>query len=179
MFLAKCILSSCNRHSHTQCPVSQKDQISSPPSRYCTAKWTKWTYNIQMQFEKKIKGSFVEVMPSTNNVARARSYVIFATSFWFAESFSFSVSVQTTGMDHIAVLADSKNIWVYNRISIRNHTNKQTFPHTKYLVWQLTSHNILDMLKTLVKYNVSWHSDFLNDQDMIIDCYAHVGKISL
>ena len=28
-------------------------------------------------------------------------------SFWFAESFSFSASVKTTGIDHIAVLADS------------------------------------------------------------------------
>ena len=35
--------------------------------------------------------------------------VIFATSFWFAESFSFSVSVKSTGIDPIAVLADSKN----------------------------------------------------------------------
>ena len=30
---------------------------------------------------KRIKGLFVEVMPSANNVAGARSYVIFATSF--------------------------------------------------------------------------------------------------
>ena len=34
-----------------------------------------------LQANKKIKGLFVEVMPSANNVARARSDVIFATSF--------------------------------------------------------------------------------------------------
>ena len=32
--------------------------------------------------------------------------IILATSFSFAESFSFSVSVKTTGIDHIAVLVD-------------------------------------------------------------------------
>ena len=54
----------------------------------------------------KIKSLFGEKMPSAC-VARATTSfcnVIFATSFWCAESFSFSVSVKSTGIDHIAVL---------------------------------------------------------------------------
>ena len=37
--------------------------------------------------------------------------IIFATSFCFTESFSFSVSVKTTGIDPTAVLADSNNVY--------------------------------------------------------------------
>ena len=37
-------------------------------------------------------------------------HVIFAVSVLFVESFSFSVSVKTTGIDHTAVLADSNKL---------------------------------------------------------------------
>ena len=50
---------------------------------------------------------------------------------------------------------------------------------TNYLIWQLILYDVLNMLKTLVNYNATWNYDNLNDQDMIINCYAHVWKISL
>ena len=67
-------------------------------------------------------------MPSANNVARARSYVIFETSFFatsILQGHFYNVILirriililrfgKTTGIDHIAVLADSnKNVYCH------------------------------------------------------------------
>ena len=50
-------------------------------------------------------------MPSANNVVRP---VIFAASFlqrnFDSQNHSFSISVKTTDIDHIAVLADSNKL---------------------------------------------------------------------
>ena len=81
-----------------------------------SSKWLTFTFGKRHFSQNYIKGLFVEVMPSANNVVRARSYIIFATSFWFAESFSFTVSVKTTGIDHIAVYADSKKSMIFFEI---------------------------------------------------------------
>ena len=39
-------------------------------------------------------------------------HCIYSDSQWFCESFSFSLSVKSTGIDHIAVLADSNNLLI-------------------------------------------------------------------
>ena len=44
-------------------------------------------------------------------------HCIYSDSHWFCESFSFSHSVKSTGIDHIAVLADSKEQVVKNNIN--------------------------------------------------------------
>ena len=90
---------------------------------------------VRLQSHILIKGLFVQVLPSPSDLARACSFlqrhfcnVIFATSFWFAESSLFSVSVKTSGIDHIAVLADSNEMFIRLHSKIRFIRQPESLP---------------------------------------------------